>query len=172
MTPKHFQVAHRLSRRLRLVAPSLLRQTERGYLLEILLRKHAAVKDVRVVAGIGSVTLHYDPAQLAEDRLLAIADAVIGNLASAPPPRPVESVTVPDGPQVECSVAVEGMTCASCAMLIEMHLKRDPQVAKASVNFAAGTATVQGQLTREALSARVARLGYVPRPMDTLAQRR
>jgi copper chaperone CopZ len=51
----------------------------------------------------------------------------------------------------ECSVAVEGMTCASCAMLIEMHLKRDPQVAKASVNFAAGTATVQGQLSREAL---------------------
>jgi Cu+-exporting ATPase len=64
-----------------------VRQTERGYLLEILLRKHAAVKDVRVVADIGSVTVHYDPAQLAEERLLAIADAVIGNLASAPPPR-------------------------------------------------------------------------------------
>jgi Cu+-exporting ATPase len=62
VTPKHFQVAHRLSRRLRLVARALLRQTERGYLLEILLRKHAAVKDVRVVADIGSVTLHYDPA--------------------------------------------------------------------------------------------------------------
>ena len=169
---KHCQVAHRLSRRLRLVAPSLVRQAERGYLLEILLRKHAAVKDVRVVADIGSVTLHYDPAQLPETRLLAIVEAVIGNLAEAPPPRPAAPATVPDGPQVECSVAVEGMTCASCAMLIEMHLKRDPQVAKASVNFAAGTATVQGQLTREALSARVARLGYVPRPMDTLAQRR
>jgi Cu+-exporting ATPase len=64
------------------------------------------------------------------------------------------------------------MTCASCALLIEMHLKRDPQVANASVNFAAGTATVQGNLDREALSAHVARLGYVPRPMDTLAQRR
>ena len=187
---KHIQVAHRLSRRIRLLAPSLVRQTERGYLLEILLRKHTAVKDVRVVADIGSVTLHYDPALLAEERLLAIADAVIGNLASAPPPKPVAAKHM-EPPQAansrhprpgggrgvgaelqECSVAVEGMTCASCAMLIEMHLKRDPQVAKASVNFAAGTATVQGQLSREALSARVARLGYVPRPMDTLAQRR
>lgn len=172
MTHKHFQVAHRLSRRIRLVAPSLVRQAERGYLLEILLRKHAAVKDVRVVADIGSVTLHYDPAQLAEERLLAIVDAVVGNLAEAPPPRPAEPAKMTDGPLAECSVAVEGMTCASCAMLIEMHLKRDPQVAGASVNFAAGTATVRGSLDREALSARVARLGYVPRPMDTLAQRR
>ncbi|MCZ2175063.1 MAG: heavy-metal-associated domain-containing protein, partial [Burkholderiales bacterium] len=143
MTHKHFQVAHRLSRRIRLVAPSLVRQAERGYLLEILLRKHAAVKDVRVVADIGSVTLHYDPAQLAEERLLAIVDAVVGNLAEAPPPRPAEPAKMTDGPLAECSVAVEGMTCASCAMLIEMHLKRDPQVAGASVNFAAGTATVR-----------------------------
>jgi Cu+-exporting ATPase len=149
-----------------------VRQTERGYLLEILLRKHAAVKDVRVVAGIGSVTVHYDPVQLPEERLLAVVDAVIGNLAEAPPPKPAAAAQAPDGPQVECSVAVEGMTCASCALLIEMHLKRDPQVANASVNFAAGTATVQGNLDREALSAHVARLGYVPRPMDTLAQRR
>ncbi len=169
---KNFQVAHRLHRRIRLVAPSLVRQPERGYLLEILLRKHTAVKDVRVVADIGSMTLHYDPALLAEERLLAIVDAVIGNLAEAPPPKPAEPVAIQDGPVQECSVAVEGMTCASCAMLIEMHLKRDPQVAHASVNFAAGTATVQGQLSREALSTRVTRLGYVPRPMDTLAQRR
>ena len=82
----HFQVAHRLSRRIRLAAPSLVRQTERGYLLEILLRKHAAIRDVRVVADIGSLTVHYDPAQLPEERLLAVVDAVIGNLASAPPP--------------------------------------------------------------------------------------
>jgi Cu+-exporting ATPase len=171
VTAGNFQVAHRLSRRIRLVAPSLVRQTEPGYLLEILLRKHAAVKDVRVVADIGSVTLHYDPAQLAEERLLAIVDAVIGNLAAAPPPKPA-AAPLAEGPVQECSVAVEGMTCASCALLIEMHLQRDPQVANASVNFAAGTATVRGGLDREALSARVARLGYVPRPMDTLAQRR
>ena len=110
---KHIQVAHRLSRRIRLVAPSLLRQTERGYLLEILLRKHAAIRDVRVVADIGSLTVHYDPAQLPEERLLAVVDAVVGNLAEAPPPKPAPPTAVADGPVQECSVAVEGMTCAS-----------------------------------------------------------
>ena len=81
---KHARVVHRLSRRLRLVAPVLVKQPERCYILEILLRKHGAVKDVRAVPQIGSVTLHFDPAQASEERLLAVVDAVIGNIAAAP----------------------------------------------------------------------------------------
>jgi Cu+-exporting ATPase len=174
---KNFRVVHRLSRRIRLVAPALARQPERCYILEILLRKHGAVKDVRAVAQIGSVTLHYDPAQASEERLLAIVDAVIGNIAAAPVPEPANAVSPapsfsPDGPAQECNAAVEGMTCASCALLIEMKLQRDPRVDSAAVNFAAGTVTVKGHLPREDLFASVKKLGYEARPMDTLAQRR
>ncbi|MDP2132624.1 MAG: heavy metal translocating P-type ATPase [Sulfuritalea sp.] len=172
---KNFSVVHRLSRRIRLVAPALARQPERCYILEILLRKHGAVKDVRSVPQIGSVTLHYDPAQASEERLLAIVDAVIGNIAVVPAPTPAPapvSAPVTDGPAQECNAAVEGMTCASCALLIEMKLQRDPRVDSAAVNFAAGTVTVRGHLPREELFASVKRLGYEARPMDTLAQRR
>ena len=174
---KNFRVVHRLSRRIRLVAPALARQPERCYILEILLRKHGAVKDVRAVAQIGSVTLHYDPAQASEERLLAVVDAVIGNIAAAPVPEPANAVSPapsfsPDGPAQECNAAVEGMTCASCALLIEMKLQRDPRVDSAAVNFAAGTVTVKGHLPREDLFASVKKLGYEARPMDTLAQRR
>jgi Cu+-exporting ATPase len=69
-------------------------------------------------------------------------------------------------------VAIEGMTCASCAALIELTLQRDPRVKNAAVNFAAATCSVDGQLDRDAVFALVDRLGYTPRPMDTLAQRR
>ncbi|MDO8932334.1 MAG: heavy metal translocating P-type ATPase [Rhodocyclaceae bacterium] len=168
----NFSVAHRLTRRIRLVAPPLVKQPERCYLLEILLRKHAAVKDVRIVPEIGSLTLYYDPAQLPEPRLLAVVDAVIGNIATAAPAPPPPAPLVADGPVQECNVAVEGMTCASCAALIEMSLKRDPRVADAGVNYAAETATVRGQLTRDDVFALVNKLGYRPHPMDTLAQRR
>ncbi len=169
---KHFRIAHRLSRRLRLIAPPLVKQPERCYILEILLRKHPALRDVRAVPEIGSVTLHYDPAILPETRLLATLDAVIGNIADAPPAKPAAPASPPDGPLQECNVAVEGMTCASCALLIEMSLQRDPRVGSATVNFAAGTATVTGHLSRDELFATVSRLGYEPRPMDTLSQRR
>jgi Cu+-exporting ATPase len=124
------------------------------------------------------VTLHYAPdAGLSEERLLAIVDAVIGNIAAAPAPEPANAVSPapsfsPDGPAQECNAAVEGMTCASCALLIEMKLQRDPRVDSAAVNFAAGTVTVKGHLPREELFASVRRLGYEARPMDTLAQRR
>jgi Cu+-exporting ATPase len=64
------------------------------------------------------------------------------------------------------------MTCASCALLIEMSLQRDPRVGSAAVNFAAGTVSVRGHLPREELFASVKKLGYEARPMDTLAQRR
>ncbi len=83
---KNFRVVHRLSRRFRLVSPALAKQPERCYILEILLRKHGAVKDVKSVPEIGSVTLHYAPEELSEERLLAVVDAVIGNIAAAPPP--------------------------------------------------------------------------------------
>ena len=172
---KHGRVVHRLSRRLRLVAPALEKQPERCYILEILLRKHGAVKHVKSVPAIGSVTLHYDPVALPEARLLAVVDAVIGNIAVAPAPTLAPEPASPaviDGPVQECNAAVEGMTCASCALLIEMSLQRDPRIDAASVNFAAGTVSVKGRLSREALFASVKGMGYEARPMDTLAQRR
>jgi Cu+-exporting ATPase len=169
-----YHVVHRLPRRIRLIAPPLAKDAEKCYLLEILLRKHAAIADMRVVADIGSVTLHYDPAILPEHRLLAVVDAVIGNLAAAPRKVAVspEPTFANDAPLQECHAAVEGMTCASCAALIELSLKRDPRVESVAVNYAAETVTLKGRLSKDELFATVAKLGYAARPMDTLAQRR
>ena len=168
---KHFRVVHRLSRRIRVIAPSLVGNAERCYILEILLRKHPAVQDVALVPDIGSLAIRFDPAALPEQRLLATLDAVLGNLIAVPKVPPPAAAPV-DGPVSECSLAVEGMTCASCALLIEMKLKRDPRVRNAAVNFAAATVTVHGVIDRDGVAEVVRRLGYEARPMDTLAQRR
>ncbi len=173
---KHVRVVHRLSRRLRFMASALTKQPERCYIFEILLRKHAAIADVRFVPEIGSVTVHYDSKALPEDRLLAVLDAVIDNIAAAPEPStavtPTLTLAPRDGPLQECNAAVEGMTCASCALLIEMRLQRTPHVESVMVNFAAGTVSVKGRLTRDELFAAVHKMGYSARPMDTLSQRR
>ena len=171
---KHYRIVHRLPWRIRLIAPPLVKQAERCYLVEILLRKHAAIKDVRAVMEIGSVTIQYDATQLPEARLVALVDAVIGNLARASrkPAVPPAPTFVVEGPAQECLAAVEGMTCASCAALIELSLKRDPRVESVAVNYAAETVTLKGHLTKDELFSSVAKLGYTARPMDTLAQRR
>jgi P-type Cu+ transporter len=176
-SPKNYQLVHRLRRRVRIAIPGLRRDPERMALLEILLRKHPPLKQVRGVSGIGSLAIHFDPHQLPLSSLLPMLDAVVGNLriqgsAKAAPKAPPNPQHFEEGEVRDCSLAIEGMTCASCAVLIEMRLKRDPRVRRARVNFAAGTAQVAGRLERDALFQVVESLGYVARPMDTLAQRR
>ncbi len=169
--PLRYSVAHRLTRRLRIVSPLLAKNPERCYILEILLRKRPEIREVRSVPAIGSLAVHYDPSRLPEEKLLATLDALLDNISTRKPAA-APSAASGDGPARECTVALEGMTCASCALLIEMSLKRDPRVKNASVNFAAGSASVAGALGREEVSTLVAKLGYTARPMDTLAQRR
>src|SRR5215469_11097326 len=49
---------------------------------------------------------------------------------------------VQPGAQSRATLALEGMTCASCAMRIEKGLRRVPGVKDASVNFATEQASV------------------------------
>ena len=170
--PLDIQVAHALQRRVRVVVPALKGDRERFYLLEILLRKRPAIREVRSECRIGSLTIHFDPLAIAHADLLAAVTQSATVLARSPGKPKPEREAVSQGPLQHSSVAIEGMTCASCAALIELTLQRDPRVKNAAVNFAAATCAVDGQLDRDAVFALVERLGYTPRPMDTLAQRR
>ncbi|RAU20330.1 ATPase P [Paramagnetospirillum kuznetsovii] len=166
------QVVHQLRRRIRIVVPSLKGDAERLCLLEILLRKHAAIREVRLVPALASLALRFDPNQLPAENLLRLVDTVAGNIARAPKQVPPEALACDGGEVGEITVAVEGMTCASCAALVQMSLNRDPRIRAASVNYATATATVLGSLDRPDVEARIRALGYEARPMDTLSQRR
>ena len=171
-TPKNFQLVHQLKRRIRILSPILKNDQERGYIFEILLKKRPEIKKIRSVFALGSVVIEFDPASLPAKNLLILLDAVLGNIARKKADQHKQDKKVFDGPIQEVDLAVEGMTCASCALLIEMVLKRDPGIKQASVNFGTSTLTVHGQLTRNDVSAKVATLGYKTYAMDTLSQRK
>ena len=62
---------------------------------------------------------------------------------------------------------IEGMHCASCAVKIEKAIGGVTGVAKASVNFAMETASVEGAVELDALNAAVRRVGgYKLVPME------
>lgn len=166
------RLVHALARRIRVEVPALRDNEERFYLLEILLRKHGAIRDVRAVPRIGSLTVHFDPMIMTAEALLILLDQLATRLASAPPAPAAPPAIADDGPSTHLSLAIEGMSCASCAALIQLTLARDARVQAASVNFAAGTCVVDGRLSRADIELAVRRLGYQARPMDTLAQRR
>ncbi|MFI3185822.1 MAG: heavy metal translocating P-type ATPase [Methylococcaceae bacterium] len=170
-TPKNFQLVHQLQRRIRILSTVLKNDQERGYIFEILLKKRPEIKRIRSVYALGSVVIEFDPTRLPTQNLLILLDAVLGNLAKKQGTQRQQQ-KVFDGPLQEVDLAVEGMTCASCALLIEMVLKRDPRIKQASVNFGTSTLMVQGQLAKDEVSAKVATLGYKTYPMDTLSQRK
>lgn len=174
-TLEHFQVVHQTRSRMRIVAPGLRKNAERTYIFGVLLRKHPAVKRVRMVPALGSVTVNYDPAAVPAAEFQDFLDTVLGNLGPSPAPTLASAISRELNPKLplhEFHVAVEGMTCVSCALLIEMLLRRDPRVASASVNFATETAQVLTAMSRDELYGTLRRLGYQPQPMDSVAQRR
>jgi len=171
-TPKNFQLVHQLTRRIRIMSPVLKNDQERGYIFEILLKKRPEIKKIRTVNALGSVVIEFDSTRLPKKNLLILLDAVLGNIARKQADQHQQQKKIFDGPVQEVDLAVEGMTCASCALLIEMVLKRDPRIKQASVNFGTSTLTVYGQLAKDEVGAKVATLGYKTYAMDTLSQRK
>ena len=171
-TPKNFQLVHQLTRRIRIISAILKNDQERGYIFEILLKKRPEIKRIHSVYALGSVVIEFDPVGLPKKNLLVLLDAVLGNIARKQAEQRKQQQEFLDGPVHEVNLAVEGMTCASCALLIELVLKRNPGIRRASVNFGTSTLTVRGQLTRDEITVKVATLGYKTYPMDTLSQRK
>lgn len=58
------------------------------------------------------------------------------------------------------TLAIEGMTCASCVSRVEKALKSQPGVEEASVNLATEQATVAGTASTDNLIAAIEKLGY------------
>lgn len=169
---KNFQLIHQLSRRIRIISPILKNDQERCYILEIILKKRPEIKLVRSVYALGSVVIEFDPAGLPKKNLLILLDAVLGNIAQKQADQHKQRSKVFEGPVQEIDLAVEGMSCASCALLIEMVLKRDDRVKQASVNFGTSTVTVFGQLAKEDVATKISELGYQTYATDTLSQRK
>ncbi|MDD5412898.1 MAG: cation transporter [Methylobacter sp.] len=171
-TPKNFQLVHQLTRRIRIISPILKNDQERSYIFEILLKKRPEIKRIRSVYALGSVVIQFDPIKLPKKNLLIVLDAVLGNIALKQIDQHKQQKKIFDGPLQEIDLAVEGMTCASCALLIEIVLKRDSRIKQASVNFGTSTLTVYGQLTKDDVGAKVETLGYKTYAMDILSQRK
>jgi P-type Cu+ transporter len=79
-----------------------------------------------------------------------------------------ENMQGQEQPDAQTALALEGMTCASCAMRIEKGLKKLPGIKEASVNFATEQATVIYDPTQTGVVQMVQSvevLGYVALPI-------
>jgi len=173
----HGEVVHALNRRVRIISPILLKDPERACVLEIMLQKRDGIEKVSTVPEIASLVIHFNPTKLPKAKLFTLLDALLGNLGNRKPTYPsnASQLALTDDDlslaEQEFNLTVDGMTCVSCALLIEMLLKRDPRISSASVNFASETASVTGRVHKETLCMLIDKMGYKAHSLDSLAQR-
>jgi len=176
-TLTHGKVVHALNRRVRIISPVLLKDPERACVLEILLQKRDGIEKVSTVPDIASLVIYFDPNKLPKTKLLTLLDALLANLGKRKPTTLNKStqLVLAEGnfnlAEQEFNLSVDGMSCVSCALLIEMLLKRDPRISSANVNYASETASVTGCVNKEDLCALINSMGYKAHSLDSLAQR-
>ncbi len=172
---KHFTLVHQLKRRIRIIAPSLRKDQERAYVLEILLCKREGIESVKIVPEIASVTVFFNPGYLPAANLLHLLEAVIGNIGLKPR-NTINAIkqknTYTNEVLQDFVIGIGGMSCASCALFLEMVLQREPDVTRASVNFLSETARVKGYLSKEALFKIISANGYQAFSIDSLMERK
>ncbi len=132
------------------------------------LKKVPGVLDAQVNLATERGTVTYDPALTGPEQMVQKVE-VVGYKATplvVPPPAPQ-----PQQPsEAEVTLALEGMTCASCAMRIEKGLKKVPGVLNAEVNLATerGTVTYNPALTGpEQMVQKVEAVGYKATPLGS-----
>src|SRR6266536_2317428 len=135
------------------------------------LKRVLGVADAQVNLATELATVTYDPAQTGPEQMVQKVEAVGYRATPLEIPTPVEE----ESPNKEhMTLALEGMTCASCAMRIEKGLKKVPGVIDAQVNLATERATVTydpEQTGVEQMVQKVEAVGYQAMPLDQPAPR-
>ena len=170
-----FIIAHQLKRRIRIIAPSLFRDKERAYILQILLLKREAIEQVKIVPEINSVTIRFNPEQFPKVNLLNLLEIVLANFSKKPREsikKIAENATRRDGSQQDMVFGIGGMSCASCALFLEMILSREEGNAHVSINYISEIGTISGYLSKEEIFKIVEDNGYQAYSIDTLAERK
>ncbi len=170
-----FTIAHQLKRRIRIIAPSLYRDKERAYILQILLLKREAVEQVKIVSEINSVTIHFDPEKFPKHNLLNLLNTVLANFAQKPSEsikKIVKHSARPGAVRQEIVFGVGGMSCASCALFLEMVLSREADNVRVNINYISEIGTVSTFLSKQEIFKIVEDNGFQAYSIDTLSERK
>jgi Cu+-exporting ATPase len=127
------------------------------------LKKVPGVVDAQVNLATEVATVTYDPTQTGLEQMIHKVEAV-GYKATPLTPAPVQQPA-----KAHAILALEGMSCASCAMRIEKGLKKVPGVIDAQVNLATERGTVTYDPTQASIDQmlqKVEAIGYKASPIE------
>jgi len=158
-----FTIVRQTKHKINIVAPCLYRDKERATILKILLLKREAIESVEIDSERDLVTIRFDQVKLPKEKLLKSLSCVLENFSQ----KPREKIKKIDRQCARCGdlerevvFYVEGMSCASCALYLEMTLSRNEKVSEAKVDYSSKEGFVVGCLRGGDVLDIIEKLGY------------
>ena len=164
-----FTIVRQTKQQLNIAAPCLYRDKERATILKILLLKREAIESVEVDSEKDLVTIRFDRVKLPKEELLKSLDCVLENFSQKPREKIKKTgrqCAKCGGLEREIFFYVEGMSCASCALYLEMILSRNEKVSKAKIDYSSKKGVIVGCLSRGDVLDIVEKLGYKAKVLD------
>lgn len=146
----HFLLTSEGEGEIDIVVPSLYKDKERAAILRIILLKRNTIKDVKTNWNNNSVIIKFNHKELLKDDLFQVLNIVLANFSEKPNKKSseIEPVAVKsEGVVRRVVISVEGMSCPSCALYLEMLLTRRGDVINASIDYNSKKGMVVGFLT-------------------------
>jgi len=147
----HFNILEQQSNSMSIVVPSLYNDMERAAILKIILLKRSSIESVQIGAEDNLVAIRFDPEQLPIEELFNVLHIVLENFSEKPRKKDSQQdvLVKNEGAIHRVVFSVEGMSCPSCALFMEMTLARDKRVMNASVDFKSARGVVIGFLSSD-----------------------
>lgn len=164
-----FTIVRQTKQQLNVVAPCLYRDKERATILKILLLKWEAIESTEVDSERDLVTIRFDRVKLPKEKLLKLLDSILENFSQKPREKIKKTgrqCARCGDPEREMVFYVEGMSCASCALYLEMTLSRNEKVSKAKIDYGSKKGVIVGCLSRGDVLDIVEKLGYKAKVLD------
>jgi len=159
----HFNILDQQSNNVSIVVPSLYNDKERAAILKIILLKRSSIESVKIGPENNLVEIKFDPEQLPMGELFDVLHIVLENFSERPSKKEDQEKDIlvkNEGAIQRVIFSVEGMSCPSCALYIEMTLARDKRVMNASVDFKSAKGVVIGFLSPDKILDIIDEHGY------------
>ena len=164
-----FTIVRQTKQQLNIAAPCLYRDKERATILKTLLLKWEAIESIEVDSERDLVTIRFDWVKLPKEKLLKLLDSILENFSQ----KPREKIKKMGRQCARCGdlerdivFFVEGMSCASCALYLEMTLSRNEKVSEAKVDYSSKKGFIVGCLSRSDVLDIVEKLGFKAKVLD------
>jgi Cu+-exporting ATPase len=155
-----FTIIEQSDQQIKIIAPNLFSNKERINILQTVLLMREAIQDVKIKPETNTVSIDYNSNKLPQESLLDILSTVLKNFDQKPQKNTEKKHIKQGRTEKKTSFKVQGMSCNSCALFLEMVLSRNPEIMHVSINYKSKKGIVKSFLKQDDIIHLIEKNGY------------